>query len=91
MCGLKKDYKVNNLKNQLTANIYNIDNNKEIKVIIILKSKLKSAKELLVYLVVIIVFYKMLNYLNLNFITCSLKNLKQLVNGQVAKIIIQLI
>ena len=53
---------------------------------VIFKGKLKSAKGLLVYLAVIAVLYKMLNYLNLNFMTCSLKNFKQLVNKQVAKI-----
>ena len=64
----------------MTLFIYNINNNREIKVIVILKGKLKSAKRLLVYLVVIIIFYKMLNYLNFNFITYLLKNPKQLVN-----------
>ena len=48
---------------------------------IIFKGKLKLAKGLLVYLVVIVVLYKILNRLNLNFITCLLKNFKQLVNG----------
>ena len=76
MYSLKKSYKVNNLKNWLTANIYNVNNNKEIKIIVIFKGKLKSAKGLLVYLIVIAVLYKMLNYLNFNFITCSLKNPK---------------
>ena len=85
MCGLEGGYKVNNLKNQLTANIYNINNNKEVKIIVILKGKLKLAKGLLVYLTVIAVFYKILNRLNLNFMTCLLKNSKQLVNKQVAK------
>ena len=47
---------------------------------VILKGKLKLAKGLLVYLVVIAVLYKMLNCLNLNFITCLLKNSKQLIN-----------
>ena len=79
MCGLKKK-KFNNLKNWLAVNIYNINNNKEVKVIVIFKSKLKLAKELLVHLVVIIVLYKILNCLNLNFITCLLKNFKQLIN-----------
>ena len=58
---------------------------------VILKGKLKSAKRLLVYLTVIAVLYKMLNCLNFNFITYLLKNSKQLVNGQVAKITVQLI
>ena len=73
-------YKVNNLKNWLAANIYNINNNKEVKIIVILKGKLKLTKGLLVYLAVIIVLYKMLNCLNLNFIIYLLKNSKQLVN-----------
>ena len=76
MYGLKRGYKINNLKNWLTTNIYNINNNNKIKVIVIFKSKFKSAKRLLVYLVVIIVLYKIFNYLNLNFIICLLKNLK---------------
>ena len=41
---------------------------------VIFKVKLKSARGLLVYLVVIVVLYKMLNYLNLNFIAYLLKN-----------------
>ena len=80
MYGLKKGYKVNNLKNQLIANIYNINNNKEVKVIVIFKGKLKLAKGLPVYLIIITVLYKILNYLNFNFITCLLKNPKQLIN-----------
>ena len=48
---------------------------------VILKSRLKSAKGLLVYLAVIAVLYKILNRLNFNFITYLLKNSKQLVNG----------
>ena len=47
---------------------------------VIFKGKLKSAKGLLVYLVVIAVLYKILNCLNLNFIIYSLKNSKQLIN-----------
>jgi len=60
----------------LAAKIYNVNNNIEVKVIVIFKAKLKSAKGLLVYLVVIAVLYKMLNRLNLNFITCLLKDPK---------------
>ena len=45
-----------------------------------LKGKLKLVKGLLVYLIVIIVLYKMFNCFNINFITCLLKNSKQLVN-----------
>ena len=74
-------YKANNLKNWLATNIYNINNNKEVKVVVILKSKLKLAKKLFIYLVVIIVFYNILNYLNLNFIIYLLKNSKQSVDG----------
>ena len=73
------------MKNWLAANIYNINNNKEVKVMVIFKGELELAKGLLVYLAVIIVLYKMLNCLNLNFITYLLKNSKQLVNGWVAK------
>ena len=51
---LKKGYKVNNLKNWLAAEIYNINYNKEVKVIVIPKGRLKLAKGLLVYLAVII-------------------------------------
>ena len=65
----------------LTAKIYNVNNNAEIKVVVIFKGKLKLARGLLVYLVVIAVLYKMLNCLNLNFIACLLKNPKQLING----------
>ena len=56
--------------------MYNVNNNREVKVIVIFKGKLKSTKGLLVYLAVIVVLYKMLNCLNFNFITCSLKNSK---------------
>ena len=77
---MERSCKVNNLKNWLAADIYNVNNNKEVKVIVIFKGKLKLAKGLLVYLIIITVLYKMLNYLNFNFITCLLKNFKQLVN-----------
>jgi hypothetical protein len=60
----------------LTAKIYNVDDNIEVKVIVIFKGKLKSARGLLVYLVLIVVLYKMLNCLNLNFIAYPLKNPK---------------
>ena len=66
--------------NWLTANIYNINNNKEVKVVVIFKGKLKLVKGLLVYLTVIVVLYKILNCLNLNFMTYLLKNSKQLIN-----------
>ena len=48
----------------------------EVKVIVIFKGKLKSARGLLVYLVVIVVLYKILNCLSLNFIAYLLKNPK---------------
>jgi len=65
----------------LAAKIYNVDNNIEVKVVVIFKGELESARGLLVYLVVIAVLYKMLNCLNLDFIAYSLKNPKQLING----------
>ena len=52
----------------------------EVKVVIVFKGKLELIKELLVYLIVIIVLYKILNYFNFNFIIYLLKNPKQLVN-----------
>ena len=48
---------------------------------VIFKGKLKLTKGLLIYLVVIIVLYKIFNCLNLNFIIYLLKNPKQLING----------
>ena len=54
--------------------MYNVNNNKEVKIVVILKGKLKLARGLLVYLVVIVVLYKVLNYLSLNLITYSLKD-----------------
>ena len=47
---------------------------------VIFKGKLKSAKGFLVYLVIIVILYKVFNCLSLNLITCLLKNPKQLVN-----------
>ena len=73
---LKKRLKINNLKNWFAAKIYNINNNKKV----IFKGKFKLTKRLLIYLTVIAVLYKILNYFNLNFITCLLKNPKQLIN-----------
>ena len=64
----------------LAAEIYDINDNIEIEVIVIFKSELKSAKRLLVHLAVMAVLYKMLNCLNLNFIAYLLKNPKQLIN-----------
>ena len=60
----------------LAAKIYNVNNNTEVKVVVIFKGELKSARGLLVYLVLVVVLYKILNYLNLNFIAYSLKNPK---------------
>jgi hypothetical protein len=77
---LERGYRVNNLKNWLAANIHNINDNREVKVVVILKGKLKSVRGLLVHLAVIAVLYKILNCLNLNFMTYLLKNFKQLVN-----------
>ena len=71
---LKKRLRSWKFKNQLTAKIYNINNNGKVKVVVIFKGKLKSAKGLLIYLIIIAVFYKVLNRLNFNFIICSLKN-----------------
>ena len=56
--------------------IYNINNNKKVKVIVIFKGKLKLTKGLLIYLIVIIVLYKVFNCLNFNFIAHLLKNPK---------------
>jgi len=69
----------------LAAKIYNVNDNTEVEVIVIFKGELKSARGLLVYLVVIVVLYKMLNCLNLNFMAYLLKNPKQLMNRWVAK------
>jgi len=60
----------------LATKIYNVNNNIEVKVIVIFKGKLKSARGFLVYLAVMAVLYKMLNHLSLNFVTYLLKNLK---------------
>ena len=43
---------------------------------VIFKGKLKLAKKLLVYLIVIVVLYKILNCLNFNLIAYLLKNPK---------------
>jgi len=72
----------------LTAKIYNVNDDTEVKVVVIFKGKLKSARGLLVYLAVIAVLYKILNCLNLDFMAYSLKNPKQLINGWVAKIMV---
>ena len=60
----------------LVTEIYDVNDNIEIEVIVIFKGKLKLAKRLLVYLAVIIILYKMLNCLNFDFIACLLKNPK---------------
>ena len=80
MYGLKRGWEVNNLKNWLTAKVYDINNNKKVEIIVIFKGKLKLTKGLLVYLAVIVVLYKVLNRLSLNLIIYLLKNPKQLVN-----------
>ena len=73
------------MKNWLAVKIHDIDDNKEVKIVVIFEGKLESTRELLVHLAVMAVLRKMLNCLNLNFMTCSLKDPKQLVNGWVAK------
>ena len=60
----------------LAAKIHDINDDIEVEVIVIFKGELELAKGLLVYLAVMVVLYKMLNYLNFNFITCLLKNPK---------------
>jgi hypothetical protein len=60
----------------LAAKIYNVNDDIEVEVVVIFKGELKLARGLLVYLVVIVVLYKVLNCLNLNFIACLLKNPK---------------
>jgi hypothetical protein len=65
----------------LAAKIYNVNDNIEVKVVVIFKGELKSARGLLVHLALIVVLCKMLNCLNLDFIAYPLKNPKQLVNG----------
>ena len=67
---------VNNLEYWLAAKIYNVNNNTEVKVVVIFKGKLKSARGLLVYLALVAVLYKMLNCLNFNFIAYLLENPK---------------
>ena len=76
MYSLKRGQKVNNLKNWLAIEIYNINNNKEVIFIVIFKGKLKLNKRLLIYLIVIVVLYKILNCFNFNFIIYLLKNPK---------------
>jgi len=60
----------------LAAEIYNVNNDIEVEVVVIFKGELKLARGLLVYLVVMVVLYKMFNCLSLDFITCLLKNPK---------------
>ena len=60
----------------LAAKIYNVNNDTEVKVVVVFKGELKLARGLLVYLVLIVVLYKMFNCLDLNFIACLLKNPK---------------
>ena len=60
----------------LATKIYDINDDTEVKVIVIFKGELESARGLLVHLAVIAVLYKMLNCLNFNFMACLLKNPK---------------
>jgi hypothetical protein len=61
----------------LVTKIYNVNDNTKVKVVVVFKNKLKSARGLLVYLAVMAVLCKILNRLDLNFMTCSLENPKQ--------------
>jgi hypothetical protein len=69
----------------LAAKIYNVNDDTEVKVVVIFKGELESARGLLVHLALVAVLCKILNRLNLDLMTCSLKNPKQPVNGWVAK------
>ena len=59
MYGLEEGWEVNNLEYWLTAKIYDVNNNIEIKVVVIFKGELKSARGFLVHLAVMAVLYKM--------------------------------
>jgi hypothetical protein len=69
----------------LAAKIHDVDDDTEVEVVVIFEGELKSARGLLVHLAVMAVLRKMLNRLDLDFMTCSLKNPKQSVDGWVAK------
>jgi hypothetical protein len=69
----------------LAAEIHDVNDDTEVKVIVIFEGELESARGLLIHLAVMAVLRKMLNRLDLDFMTCSLKNPKQSVNGWVAK------
>ena len=73
------------MKNWLAVEIHNVNDNGGVKVVVIFKGKLESARGLLVHLAVVAVLRKVLNRLDLNLMTCSLKNPKQSVNRWVAK------
>ena len=60
----------------LAAKIYDVNDDIEVEVVVIFKGELKSARGLLVHLVVIAVLCKMLNCFNFDFMACSLKNPK---------------
>ena len=60
----------------LAAKIYDVNDDIKVKVIVIFKGELESAKGFLIYLAVMAILYKMLNCLNFDFMTCSLKNPK---------------
>ena len=64
----------------LAVEIYDINDDIEVEIIVIFEGELELAKGLLVHLAVIIVLYKMLNCFDFDFMAYSLKNLKQLVN-----------
>ena len=65
----------------LATKIYNVNNDIKVKVIVIFKGELESAKGLLVYLVIVVILYKIFNCFNFDFIACLLKDLKQSMNG----------
>jgi len=60
----------------LAIEIYDVNDDIEVEVVVIFKSELELARGFLVYLAVIAVLYKMFNCFNFNFIACLLKNLK---------------
>jgi len=60
----------------LAIEIYDVNDDIEVEVIVIFKGELELAKGLLIHLAVMAVLYKMLNCLNFDFIACLLKNPK---------------
>ena len=60
----------------LAAEVQDVNDNTEVEVVVIFKGELESARGLLVHLAVVAVLRKMLNRLDLDLVTCSLKNPK---------------